>query len=270
VTPNWDSLFDRLSTAKVPEWDREAIGHGLVKVWETWAQEDLAGYKLFATELSGQEPVPHKIDLVLTSDGHKLCDWKTKWTGQLDDKWELRESRSPQRKIYAAAAATLWSPDIFPIRYEVRGIRLGDEKPATKTLSFVITESEAAEAVRHVRDVEAMRHTLVERGQYPWPRHEAGCRLYGPAYKCEYEDYCWNGVRVPATDLVRIEKAFSHSSVKEFMRCPERYRLMRSLDQPEEDGEGANVSGDFFHQLMEMLYKDIFQVSGTTNSLVTS
>jgi len=171
----------------------------------------------------------------------------------------MRETRSPQRGIYAAAVATMYGQGVFPIRYEVRGVTLDAEKPQAKQLAFVIGEGEAHEAIRHLREKTAMLQTLIEIGQVPWVKNDGGCRIYGDAYKCEFEDACWNGQRHVPTDPVGITRPLSHSSAKEFLRCPERYRALQSLPRVEDDDEetDSTAAGTVFHLLMEGIYQDL-------------
>jgi hypothetical protein len=266
--------FDRIVASRLPDWDKEAVAAAMERVMDVWVEKDLAGAVVLATEQAGSDPFPYKIDLTLVQDGALLLiDWKTKRTGKLDDRWEMRETRSPQRKLYAAAALTLYGDKVeWPLRFHIRGVLLDEEVKNVKgkTLPFVISHAEAVEAVRHLRDQTALRDALIERGKYPWVRHEGGCRLYGDAYKCEFEDFCWNGLIPPPTDLVRIEKPLSHSSAKEFLRCPERFRLLKSMERREleddEEDTSSNAAGRVFHEIMEFIYRQAQQVNGHPNT----
>lgn len=252
---NWDAVFDIIARGKAPEWDREIVALAVEEAYKTWFQADERD-TILSVEVYGREPWPYKIDIVKRrhEDGRLvLCDWKTKAAGKLDETWELREKRSPQSRIYGAAAADVYGTHEFPIMYEVRGVLLA-EKPKTKTISMTLEEADAAEAVRHLRDQTAMRDTLVEREKTPWVKNPAGCRIYGPAYKCEFEEYCWGGLTPPEGIA---DKPLSHSSAKEFLRCPERYRLINIMEKPEDDQTTA--AGSLFHEAMETAYRQLIK-----------
>jgi hypothetical protein len=257
-------MYDRIIASRLPDWDKEAVAASMEKAIDTWMETDIKG-EIVAAELTGTDPFPYKIDLTLADNGVlTVADWKTKRNGKLDDRWEMRETRSPQRKLYAAAALTLFGDRItWPLKFQIRGVLLAEDvrDVKTKTLTFHIAHAEAVEAVRHMRDLTAMRAVLIEREKYPWPRYESGCQMYGPAYKCEFEPYCWEGLTVPATDSERIDRTFSHSSSGEFMRCPERYRLLKSLPRveadPDEEDTSAAGAGVVFHSVMEAIYTQI-------------
>ena len=134
-----------------------------------------------------------------------------------------------------------------------------DEKPQVKELAFIITADEAALALRHLRDKTAMRDALVAGNAWPWVRDASGCRAFGPAYPCEFEDYCWKNVRVPEGNN---EKPLSHSSAKEFLRCPERFRLLHVMGRPEDEENAPNVAGSVFHELMEQIYRGLQRIQG--------
>jgi hypothetical protein len=207
-------------------------------------------------ELYGEDPAPYKIDVLLEKDGRlTVVDWKTKQAGKLDDRWVFRETRSWQSKIYAAALATARGPEIFPLNYEVRGVTL-EEEPKVKTIRMSISRAEAVAAVRYLQGTCAMKERLVERGRAPWPQHTQGCQMFGPGYPCEFEAYCWHGEELPDfVDVERLKRPLSHSSAGEFLRCPERYRLLRLMGKSDDDESGN--AGTCFHAAMEEVYRQV-------------
>jgi hypothetical protein len=255
---NWNAIADMISSANVAVWDRDVMGPSVDKAWETWGEADTALGVRFV-ELNLDEPFPAKLDLGLGRDTLvKVVDWKTKRAGALDKVWEERETRSPQRKLYAAALASYYGPDIFPVHYEVRGIRLDEHKPATKAISSVITMAEAHEALRHLQDASAMRDLLRERKDIPWVKDASGCRMFGPQYPCEWEGICWDKTSPPPpTDEAAVSRVLSHSSAKEFLRCPELYRINRSVQRVDARDEDMSAAGTLFHQIMQVIYQDI-------------
>jgi hypothetical protein len=254
---NWETIAAMLVSSPLTEWDREAVATSVEKAVTTWVEPDMETYTVVAVELDATEWFPAKIDLVLRDKRLRAVDWKTKKAGSLDEVWQMRETRSPQRKLYAAALATKYGPDIFPVAYEVRGIRLDEHKPATKTLVSDITAAEAEEAVRHIKDKSALRDLLIERGAYPWIRVEDSCRRYGPQYPCPGERFCWGGQTVPPTDLLAVSDTLSHSSAKDFMHCPEYYRLRKSVPNLNDRDDDQAGPGKVFHEIMERIYLDI-------------
>jgi hypothetical protein len=254
---NWETVASMLVSSPLTEWDREAVATSIEKAVTTWVEPDRETYTVVAVELDATEWFPAKIDLVLRDKRLRAVDWKTKKAGSLDEVWQMRETRSPQRKLYAAALATKYGPDIFPVAYEVRGIRLDEHKPAVKTLVSDITAAEAEEAIRHLKDKSAMRDTLIERAAYPWPRNEQSCRMYGPQYPCPGEPFCWQGREIPATNVVEVSNTLSHSSAKDFLRCPEYYRLRKSVVNITERDDDQAGPGKVFHEVMERIYLDI-------------
>jgi hypothetical protein len=250
MTINWDSVFDLIGASKIPDWDKETVGAAVTTATEKWWEADLTS-EVLGVELFGRDPFPYKIDLLTRNSHYRVIDWKTKKAGKLDQFWEERERRSPQHRIYAAAVATKFGPEVFPIFYEVRGVELS-EKPKTRVVSMKIDRPEAVEAVHYLRGVTAMRKGLIERKHEPWVREVGGCRCFGPMYACEFEKYCFEGKALPEHDPERVEKEFSHSSASEFLRCPERYRLLQILGKNLAEDVGAN--GDTFHRAMEMIY----------------
>lgn len=252
---NWDPVFDLIQTSRIPDWDKEEVAAAVTTAVEKFWEED-AAYKVLGVELFGRDPFPFKIDLLMQNGHYTIADWKTKKPGKLDQMWEDRERRSPQHRIYAAAVATKFGPEVFPIYYEVRGVELA-EKPKVKVIEMRIDRPEAVEAVHYLRGVSAMRKSLVDRKHLPWVREVSGCRCFGPLYACEFEKYCWNGQPLPDHDAERVEKEFSHSTASEFLRCPERYRLLQILGKNVEEDSGA--AGDTFHRAMEMIYNTRLQ-----------
>jgi hypothetical protein len=252
VTPiNWDSVFDLIQTSKVPDWSQELVAAAVTSATEHFWEKDHA-QKVIGVELFGRDPFPYKIDLILGNGHIVVRDWKTKKAGKLDSFWEDRERRSWQSKIYGAAVATKFGPEVFPIHYELVGVTL-EEKPKIKVLEWKIDREAAVEAVHFLRSVTAMRRALVDRNHTPWTRDPSGCRCFGPLYKCEAERFCWEGAKLPDHDPDKVEKAFSHSSAQEFLRCPERHRLF-SIMGKELDDNDAGAAGDTFHRAMEMIY----------------
>lgn len=253
----WDTIAQMIAESSLTSWDKDAVAQSVERAVDVWVTKDTAEYTVVAVELDATEWFPARIDLVLRGKRLLAVDWKTKKAGALDEVWMMRETRSPQRKLYAAALATKYGPDIFPVEFEVRGIRLDEHKPQTKTLSSEITLEEAAEAIRHLKDKSAMRDTLIERGAYPWPRNEDSCRRYGPQYPCPGEPFCWQGRQIPPTDVIAVSGALSHSSAKDFLKCPEWYRLRKSVPNIEERDDDQAGPGSVFHSVMERIYLDI-------------
>lgn len=252
---NWDAVFDLIEQAKLPDWDKETVGAAVVKAAEEWLRED-GESEVVGTELYGEDPCPYKIDLLLrqTTGRVKTVDWKGKKSGKLDDRWIVRETRSWQPKIYAAAIVTLFPDVVFPIVYQVRGVTF-EEKPHVKTVDLTLTREDAESAVHYLRGLDAERKALIGRGHTPWPLNPSGCQMFGPQYPCEFEDVCWQGRKAPEMDAEKASRMFSHSSAQEFLRCPERYRLLRIAGKPEEEDEGAAAAGRTFHAAMELIYK---------------
>lgn len=271
---NWEPVFEHIANTRLAVWNQEAVAVSVVKATEHWVlgqgrglygKGDMHKYNVLEVELYGEEPYRHKIDMLFQDKETAqltVGDWKTKLAGKLDDKWELRETRSPQKRLYAAALAERYGMDIFPLRYEVRGIVLTEDKPQVKTLVSEITPGDAEAAVHYIRDVAAMRDTLRDQGHKRWPQHTSGCRMYGPNYACEYEDVCWNGVHPPEPGpdaLDRLSKPMSHSKAQEFLRCPERARLIQITDVPVVDDEEdpASGPGTVFHKSMEIVLNQL-------------
>jgi hypothetical protein len=250
MTINWDPIFELIQSSRIPDWSQETVAAAVTKAAEDFWEKDLAA-SVLGVELFGKEPCPFKIDLLLKNGHYTVVDWKTKKAGKLDQFWEERERRSPQHRIYAAAVATKFGPEVFPIKYEVRGVTL-EEKPKTKVVTLMIDRPEAVEAVHYLRGITAMRRSLIDRKHLPWVQDRSGCRCFGPLYACEFEKFCFSGVKLPEHDVEKVEKDFSHSSASEFLRCPERYRLLQVLGKNLEDDPGA--AGDTFHRAMEMIY----------------
>jgi len=246
-----DSVVGQITASKIPDWDKDRVATAVVKALETWWDEDL-NRRVVAVELYGEKPYRYKIDLVLDdSHGLVVVDWKTKNAGKIDDKWELRETRSYQSKLYVAVLARELGHSIYPVRYEIRGVTL-EEKPQTRTLKLFIDQTDAAEAVRNLHSVELQRRALAGKKRVPWTRDPQGCQCFGPMYKCEFEPYCWErGGVIPQG---QPEKPLSHTAMQEYLRCPERYRLLRILGQLEDEEDRASV-GIVFHEVMEALYR---------------
>lgn len=260
----WEPIIDLVTNSRLPDWDKEAVILGVDAALDKYLAFDTSSpWVVKHTERAGDDPFSYRIDIELanTATGKtKVVDWKTRKSGKLDDRWEMRETRSPQKRLYAGALATLYGTEIFPVLYEVRGVMLdGTEKPQQRTLKDVITEEQANIAVRHLREKADLRSRLIQISEVPWIQDDSGCRLFGEAYKCEFEDACWPPyTRKPvATDMEAITRPLSHSSAKEFLRCPERYRALKSLNRTDEDDEGdsASYAGKVFHACMEMAYQ---------------
>jgi PD-(D/E)XK nuclease superfamily len=257
---NLDFIFDIVAESKCPDWDRECVIAGAVKAIDLFLDGKDKLYKIEGVELYGTEPAPYKIDIYMTKDGeHKVVDWKyKKKTAKLDDVWHLRESRSWQPKIYAAALATKYGPEVFPLTYEVRGVAADSEDPAkakVKVVAMKLDREYAVKAVHYLKQVTAERQALIELGKWPWIQNPDGCRCFGPMYKCAFEPVCWEGQKVNL-ELTKLQelKPLSHSSVKEYIRCPQRYALLQLLGKPEEDDE-ITAAGTLFHKMMEEVYK---------------
>jgi hypothetical protein len=282
---NWEPIFEYLTQVKLTEWNRDAVAVSVDKATSYWilgkgrglnGAGDERKYIVEEVELYGEEPFRHKIDILLRdreTGRLKVVDWKTRLQGKLDENWERRETRSPQKKLYVAALADRFGMDIFPIEYEVRGIVLSEDKPQVRTLGpFYITPEEATAAVHYIRDIAAMRDTLRTRGHERWPLNQQGCQIFGPAYKCEAEPFCWEGKRLfDVTEEMseRLERAMSHSKAQEFLRCPERYRLIQigaintnDIDEEENPSSGPGI---VFHVAMEMVSNQLrsYQLTAT-------
>lgn len=247
---DFDPVFDLIQASQITDWAKEEVAAAVTTSVEKWWEADLS-QNVVGVELFGRDPFPFKIDVLMQNGHYTVVDWKTKKAGKLDQFWEEREKRSPQHRIYAAAVATKFGPEVFPIWYEVRGVELS-EKPKTRVVKMKIDRLEAVEAVHYLRGVSAMRKALVDRKHEPWVREVAGCRCFGPMYACEFEKYCFEGRKLPEHDPERVEKEFSHSTASEFLRCPERYRLLQILGKDVQEDAAAN--GDTFHRAMELIY----------------
>jgi hypothetical protein len=264
---NLDFIFDLVAEAKCPDWDKELVLAGVFKAIDLFFDGKDKLYTVKGVELWGEEPAPHKIDIYMTKDGeHKAVDWKfKKSTAKLDDVWQMRESRSWQPKIYAAALATKFGPEIFPLSYEVRGVAADSEDPQkakVKIVAMKLDRDYAVNAVHYLKQVTAERQSLIDLGKWPWIQDPGGCRCFGPLYKCAFEPICWEGQKQPL-DLAKLHtlKPMSHSSVKEYLRCPQRYALLQLLGKPEEDDE-ISAAGTLFHRVMEEIYsKRVIQAS---------
>jgi len=253
---DWDVICDVISEQPVPEWDQVGICAAADKAVQTWAVEDVKR-EIIGVEFADEFPYPFRIDLCTRdkdTGAYHIADWKSKGDKRkLDDRWVLRESRSKQHKLYSAALPLLFPDVTFPIHYEVRGISL-EERPGILTVPMVITAEQARVAQADLRSIEAHRDLLVSLGHIPWTRDESGCRCFGEMYKCEFEATCWGGESV----LLGIpeQKSLSHSSSKEFRRCPERYRLLKVCAKSEDDDQ-RTAAGTAFHKVMEVIYNQL-------------
>jgi hypothetical protein len=251
---DFTEIAEIIESARLPDWDKEFVAAAVDAAYKKWWVAD-SNLAILGVEMAGKEPVPHKIDVVTQDPAtslYKVIDWKTKAAGKLDDRWVEKESRSPQRNLYAAALRNLFGPHVFPLRYEVRGVTM-EEKPQCKVISFVIQESGTAAALVNIRGVQAVKNELIAREIIPWPRNEAGCRMYGPNYACEFENICWHGAPLPEGNP--STRALSHSSRQEFLRCPERARLLEVTKNWDAEEDAEDNKGDIFHKCMERLYK---------------
>jgi len=243
-----DRVLEKLQMIKLTDWDQEKVADAVAEAMERFVDEDMRKYEIVAVEEYGEEPFRYRIDLVLrekTTGRVVIVDWKTR-DGKLDDRWELRESRSHQPRLYAAVVAE------EEVGYEVRGVSF---ESSIKVLRFPITRAEADEALSYLRSVEAQRTALVNIGKIPWTRNTQGCRAFGPMYPCEFEPFCFTrGAAVPEGQPV---SALSYSTAGEFLRCPERYRLLQVLGKLEEDGEETTAKGTAFHAVMQDIYEQL-------------
>jgi len=268
---NWDRVFDVIQAQKIPDWDKELVALAVEKATKTWTMSVDKGMTVVSTEIFGDEPFPHKIDVLGSDDSSgrlKIIDWKTKRGGLLDDRWTLKKQRSWQMPLYASVVASLHGMDVFPILAEIRGIVL-TEKPLVRTVPFVFTRADAEAAWNNLRQNEVHRQCLIDYGKIPWTKDPQGCRAFGDGYKCEFEGICWPGsdpmnplIQIPTGDMTRASRPFSPSSMDEFRRCPERYRLMRVLDK--EDDEDKTGAGNAFHAAMEEIYSQLKLVTDET------
>ncbi len=119
------------------------------------------------------------------------------------------------------------------------------------TNSGIVYDLTTVEAVNTARMVWKMRRTF--EGRKKWLKNPAGCKAFGPGYPCEFEDVCWRGARGPEGVPGEL-KTLSYSSMKEFLRCPERYRL--ALWTPREDDD-RTAAGQAFHAAMAEIYKEM-------------
>jgi len=252
---NLDTVFDLIASARIPEWDKERVALAVEKAVTTWVEPDLReGWRVVAVERSGQDPAPHKIDLVLEKAGRwKIVDWKTKNTGKLDDRWRMRELRSPQGRIYAASMASAYGVDVFPVTIEIRGLAPSDDSVQTASVSYRVEEHEAARVVSEFTQLNALKNSLDS--SKPWPRSPLGCQVYGPMYACEFEGVCWRGEAPPRGQWTN--RALSFSAAQEFLRCPERYRLLVLSEGEDEDENDRTAVGTVFHQAMEAIYRQL-------------
>lgn len=261
MTINWDSVFDTIIAGKLADWDKELVAAAVTKAVEEWTLRLDKDVRIVSTETYSDDPFPYLIDVLQeTAAGtFKIVDWKTKKTGKLDDRWVLKQSRSRQPRLYAAAVATKYGPDVFPVISEIRGVTL-EEKPSTRTLQMEFGIEDARRAIYELRQIDAERRALLNMGHIPWIRDSKGCRLFGDWYKCEFEPYCWGEkgqlIQLPVGDITRAERPFSHSSAEEYLRCPERYRLLRVLEKQDDDEDVAQA-GRVFHSAMEDIYRQI-------------
>lgn len=258
---NLDFIYEQIAAGRAPDWDKECIAAATLRSAERFFLGEDSRWKVEGVELHGDDPVPFKIDLFLShGTEHKVIDWKYKKRPEkLDVQWRFRESRSWQPKIYAAALATRYGSEIFPLEYEVRGVGAATDDPAKVKIEVVkleITRKMAVKAVHYFRQMTAQREALVTMGKFPWPQDPNGCRCFGPMYACDFEDYCWEGKDHLNMDITRLKtlKPFSHSSVKEYARCPQRYALIQLTGKTAGDEENT-AAGILFHEVMESIYK---------------
>jgi hypothetical protein len=269
---NWDRVFDVIQAQNIADWDKELVAMAVEKAVAEWTTTVDKPMKIVSTETYGDDPFPFKIDILQqdpATERMKIVDWKTKKAGVLDDRWTLKQQRSWQPRLYAAAVATLYGSDnIFPVVSEIRGIVLA-EKPLVRTIQMVFTRADAIAAMQYLRMNEAHRRADLDGGKIPWVKDPQGCRAFGDAYKCEFEPICWPGtsgeplVQIPTGNMERAERPFSHSSASEYLRCPERYRLLRVLEKQDDD-DAVTGAGNAFHAAMEEIYSQLKLVSEET------
>jgi hypothetical protein len=272
---NWDRVYDAIQAERIADWDKELVGLAVEKAAKEWTSTVDRSMTIVSTETYLEHPFPMKIDILQSdpaTDRMKIVDWKTKKAGTLDERWTLKQKRSWQPKLYAAAVATLYGPEVFPVVSEIRGIVLA-EKPTVKTLQMVFTRADAEAAINYLRQVEAERKALLANGTVPWIKDPQGCRAFGDMYKCEFEPVCWPGtsgeplVQIPVGNMDRAERPFSHSSASEYLRCPERYRLLRVLERSDDEEDTVTGAGNAFHAAMEEIYSQLKLVSGETGAV---
>lgn len=200
-------------------------------------------------------PIKGIIDLILRdkdSGRIKIRDWK--YTGKLDDRWELRERRSLQFPLYAGMIQTVYGE--IPM-VEVYGLSIKeDDKTGKRKLSTNVLplDIDQTDILRAWEDATRLHMVLNELSNFPvWLRNPSGCRCYGDMYKCQFEDICWlqrnNSKFVLDNPIVP-----SYTSISEFNRCNERLRLLKCQGKEEDPGPNLAI-GSAFHESVAAMYR---------------
>jgi len=226
----------------------------------SWAAEDVAAMvdhvltvyypndplPLMVEEELQYGPVKGIVDLVFPGDVLKLVDWKT--SGRLDEGWQVRQRRSNQPRLYAALLGYVLGYD-GPVVVEIRGLTVNDGRVSSQVLSFLVKPEEARQVYDHYEQLYA--HIRCMDVKQSWLKNPGGCRLYGNSYPCMFEAYCWQGGELDLTAAPTWSA--SYSSIEDFLRCPERYRL-KQLTGKEDSSEAIQI-GQVFHLAVSELYK---------------
>jgi len=237
-----EAAVELVESAPLPVWAKEDVARALDYVLQVWYPDDdplLVESELTAGRVKGI------VDLLLDTDPPTLVDWKL--SRRLDAQWELRMARSNQLRLYVAL---LHHNQLLegPVAVEARGIN-PEERVQSKVVRYLVTPQEAQQVLQWYQDFLSVLEALDP--SKPWLRDPSGCRRYGSQYACKFEPYCWEGAELAEN---RQEGQYvSFSSVEDFLRCPERYRL--TLLTGQEDTSEALETGKVFHEAVAVLYR---------------
>ncbi len=252
TTLDWDRVFGVIADARLTDWDKELVGGMAVAAFNHWTEKDIRdGAEVKLVEHFVDSPFTARLDLVMEfPDGKvKLVDWKTV-SGKLDERWEERQRRSWQLKLYACKMKKR-----LPIVGEYRGVKV-DEEPLCKTVSVVITPADAFAASEQIRMTAKMLDALKD--EKVWPENPGGCKCFGPMYPCPFEEYCWQRKEKPEGLPPKVA-LISHSAMSDFFRCPEYRRLNLWTEKEDEEKTAIGIT---FHAAMAEVYTQFMEERG--------
>lgn len=244
--------------AGVADWDAQSVGECLVTTAEKWLARDV-----HEMMINPEEGIERKFewagekgfvdlhgvfgdDVAIPGLAGKrfVLDWKTT-AGKLDPKWEAKYRRSFQWKLY------LYHLDAEVFIY--RGVSRNGE---TREVIIHRPDNLHENLRTQLLGLRAAAEGLVQIGLPVWPMSMPyACNAFGR--ECENYTDCGN-YTMPKQSLETWN--WSHTSMEQFLLCPERMRRAQLRKQAGEEME-SNAAAEFgsaFHRGVAEIYRQVW------------
>lgn len=257
-----------LEASNLPEHEKNNVTNKLFHAFRKWVNNDINECASWTTEEEFEGMGHGFLDLVkFKHDGSVvIVDWKT--TSNYDrPNFTEEKTEDPQTPLYLGFGGRYLSDKYacsLPTQLEYRFV---DDSGNCKTVTVFNKPHYEQEARNILISVDRMFFSQTD--LTPWAMNKPSACFFGSkaGATCPYwKDCCGDPESIPkhptSYELMLEKRPKSKSAIKDFLRCPERYRRSR-LMETESLHEGIESKmGTVFHDLMDCCYKQIKEMLG--------